>query len=417
MHGVRLLAHLATVAFTLIAAPSWGRTFIIAHAPMRSGTVSSPQNFDTSIEIAYSDALVGPGTGSADVEVWMFNPDGTPVRAATGVDDLCAPCTFPMGSRTPKQTVRLDDLLTNGGGFPSDFIAPFVVVVTSGDAENVALQSVVVNSHSGPFEITMFDPGLHEVVAAGGSQQALVLPWIRESSGTTSSPNEFDTAIEMVYAAGLAGLPAGSGVTVDLFLFDDATGLALESATGAPVCDPYTVTLGPLASKQTMRIHNLIVDAGGFPAGFVGACGVIVTSGDTDHFVTRAFVTNSHTGAFEVSVLAYEPKMVADLPTDVATLPAGAGDLVRRLRNLPNPFNPGTTVAFTLATTADVSIDIYDANGRFVRALHRGHLDAGTHGLPWDGRDASGREAASGVYMAHVSANGTTNQHKLVLTR
>jgi hypothetical protein len=64
----------------------------------------------------------------------------------------------------------------------------------------------------------------------------------------------------------------------------------------------------------------------------------------------------------------------------------------------PNPFNPRTTIAFELAESGGVKVEIVDARGRRIRRLFVGDLEQGPHELVWDGRDDAGASAASGVY-------------------
>ncbi len=67
-------------------------------------------------------------------------------------------------------------------------------------------------------------------------------------------------------------------------------------------------------------------------------------------------------------------------------------------QNTPNPFNPSTTIHFTLERAGDVSLRVFDAKGRLVTTLAERSYDAGRHAVTWDGRSGDGRPVASGVY-------------------
>jgi hypothetical protein len=98
-----------------------------------------------------------------------------------------------------------------------------------------------------------------------------------------------------------------------------------------------------------------------------------------------------------------------------APLPA-AGEL--RLAAAPNPFNPSTSLSFTLAGPSAVELTIFDARGRRVRDLFTGEtLAEGRHAVRWDGRDAAGRAAAAGAYVARLRAGGAVVNHKLTLAK
>lgn len=72
------------------------------------------------------------------------------------------------------------------------------------------------------------------------------------------------------------------------------------------------------------------------------------------------------------------------------------------LRAVPNPFNPRTRFAFDLARPGAARLTILSANGRVVRVIDCGWLEAGAQAIPWDGLDARGSSVASGNYFAHL---------------
>jgi len=79
----------------------------------------------------------------------------------------------------------------------------------------------------------------------------------------------------------------------------------------------------------------------------------------------------------------------------------------RFLRASPNPFNPRTSLAFSLAAPARVDLEIFDVAGRPVRRLLSGaDYAAGTHAVTWDGRGDGGRSLPSGVYFCRLRTEG-----------
>jgi flagellar hook assembly protein FlgD len=83
----------------------------------------------------------------------------------------------------------------------------------------------------------------------------------------------------------------------------------------------------------------------------------------------------------------------------------------------PNPFNPGTVVAFDLARAERVRIVIADVRGRRVRLLVDEVRPAGTHHAPWDGRNDGGQGVASGVYFVQMQSGRYSSVRKLVLLK
>ena len=71
--------------------------------------------------------------------------------------------------------------------------------------------------------------------------------------------------------------------------------------------------------------------------------------------------------------------------------------------NLPNPFNPETTIRFAMPATDTVRLAIFDLMGQEIRILVEGFQPAGQHSAIWDGRDDAGRAVSSGVYFYRLS--------------
>lgn len=83
----------------------------------------------------------------------------------------------------------------------------------------------------------------------------------------------------------------------------------------------------------------------------------------------------------------------------------------------PNPFNPTTTVAFTLKESSAVVLRIYNARGALVRTLKNETLPSGRHQVQWNGRDEHGRQVATGVYFAQLTAGQLRSTKKLVMIK
>ncbi len=90
-------------------------------------------------------------------------------------------------------------------------------------------------------------------------------------------------------------------------------------------------------------------------------------------------------------------------------------------QNTPNPFNPRTTINFTVPTgvsgSAPVRVTIHDAAGRLVRVLVAGTRSPGRYTVAWNGRDAAGRLSASGVYYYRLDVAGRQQTRRMVLLR
>jgi len=86
-------------------------------------------------------------------------------------------------------------------------------------------------------------------------------------------------------------------------------------------------------------------------------------------------------------------------------------------QNMPNPFNPTTTISFTIPASGMVKLAVYNALGQEVRNLVNGYLAAGVHSVVWNGRDSAGRATTSGIYFYRLEAGSLSATKKLTLLR
>jgi len=88
-------------------------------------------------------------------------------------------------------------------------------------------------------------------------------------------------------------------------------------------------------------------------------------------------------------------------------------------QNTPNPFNPATTISYSVpdGSAVQVSLKVYDIRGRLVRILAEGEHGPGNHSVFWDGRDVIGSHVASGVYLYRLQAGDFVQTRKMVLLK
>ncbi|HOF60271.1 MAG TPA: right-handed parallel beta-helix repeat-containing protein [Candidatus Latescibacteria bacterium] len=86
-------------------------------------------------------------------------------------------------------------------------------------------------------------------------------------------------------------------------------------------------------------------------------------------------------------------------------------------QNTPNPFNPTTTIRFGLPVEGRVQLVVYDVTGRVIRTLVDNQMEAGVHAVTWDGRDAVGRDAASGTYIYRLVAPNGVLVKRMVMVK
>ena len=97
-----------------------------------------------------------------------------------------------------------------------------------------------------------------------------------------------------------------------------------------------------------------------------------------------------------------------------ASIPAALTELHQ---NHPNPFNPATTISFTLTTAENVRLSVFTPEGRLVTTLVDDVRPAGLNDVTWDGTDASGRRVSSGLYLYRLEAGKTVLSRKMLLMK
>ncbi len=85
--------------------------------------------------------------------------------------------------------------------------------------------------------------------------------------------------------------------------------------------------------------------------------------------------------------------------------------------NYPNPFNPRTTISFTLDQAAHTTVTVYNLLGRNVVTLAEEYLDVGEHTVIWDGRNSSGVPVASGIYFYAIQSGEHFDSKKMTILR
>jgi hypothetical protein len=105
----------------------------------------------------------------------------------------------------------------------------------------------------------------------------------------------------------------------------------------------------------------------------------------------------------------------------IAADTTGAEDLPRAVRleqNVPNPFNPRTTIAYTVPDGgAPVTLEVLTVAGQVIRTLVDGPRPEGRQLAVWDGADQAGRAMAAGVYLYRLRAPGVDEVRKMALLK
>ena len=103
------------------------------------------------------------------------------------------------------------------------------------------------------------------------------------------------------------------------------------------------------------------------------------------------------------------------ITTGIGDQPDVLPSQIELAQNFPNPFNPATQIQIRLPEMQEISLKIYDLQGRLVTSLSDGIYPAGSHSFIWNGRNNYGESVASGVYVYTLQAGNAVFSKKMVL--
>jgi hypothetical protein len=179
----------------------------------------------------------------------------------------------------------------------------------------------------------------------------------------------------------------------------------------ATTVDHTTVRFGPEGAAET---HSN-------PHGPIRHEEDVDDDGDTDllfHF--RFGETGIQCGDTEATLTGLTYDGAEFSGTDqIRTVPGHATDdpELTRVRIVPNPFNPMTTVSFDIPRQERLVVAVYDLGGRRLKVLADGVHPPGRHDVTWNGQDARGRAMPSGTYIVRLDSESGVEARKVMLIR
>ena len=325
--------------------------------------------------------------------------------------------------------------LDQGYGTPATFIeclewmvAPYPVGGSSAEGDPTLAPDVVNNSWSCPPSLgcawdTLL-PVIENVRAAG-----IVVVAIAGGSGPGCSSIQYPPDIYE------ASFTVGATSSTDIIASFSGRGPVVVDGSGIlkpDVCAPgvsvrsclpggdYAYYSGTsMAAPHVTGLVALLVTANPELAGAVDQLEALITDSavplTSNQCGDGSAVPNNVYGYGRIDALAACSGAVVAVE-DPAREPLPAA--VRLLPNIPNPFNPATTISFELPAPSRIDLRIYDVSGRLMRILlGEDILEAGRHEVAWNGRDESGRFVSAGVYFCRLEAGSITKTGRMTLVK
>ena len=279
-----------------------------------------------------------------------------------------------------------------------------VVILTTVDA-NVAVAAGTVTHATWPSGEARNNVGLLVDLGADvGASVAFVVDVTADNAGPW--PFTFDLPVSAPAAP--AALTAPEDIDLDGVVgIRDILTLAPvygQQASAFPIADlngDQLLDLADMVAIELARVDVLV----GAPSARRGPAGLV------ERWLLESRATDDGSAVFRRGIAALEGILAELRPATTALLP-----------NYPNPFNPETWIPFDLSEDADVTVRIYDVQGRQVRGLTLGRLNVGMYqsrerAAYWDGRNDIGEAVASWVYVYELRAGDAVQRRRMVIRK
>ena len=221
-----------------------------------------------------------------------------------------------------------------------------------------------------------------------------------------------------LYLDARTALPSvGEDFVLDVRLADFAAikGYGLQVQYEADKLEFVEVLTDQPLGGSALAAPQVLSDEAGVLA--VAALGDVVSEGEValslvfrptteiEHTVIEITDNQTYDSAFGFNRLALP------VPIQVQTRPAAFA----LANNYPNPFNPATTIKYSLPQAADVELIVYNVLGQPVRTLIAEHQSAGRYAVEWDATNNNGHSLSSGMYFYRLAAGGEFLETKKML--
>ncbi|MDP8267959.1 MAG: agmatine deiminase family protein [Candidatus Tenebribacter davisii] len=128
--------------------------------------------------------------------------------------------------------------------------------------------------------------------------------------------------------------------------------------------------------------------------------------------------TDMISGSYDTNITIIDNREETIIPIILTITQTNAGNEVinntKLIGNYPNPFNPETTIKYSLKNNANMTLSIYNTKGQLVNTLVKKYQIAGMHSVVWNGKDANGKKVSSGVYLSSFDVEGEESDYTSV---
>jgi len=309
--------------------------------------------------------------------------EATMLHVVAPIDTL----NFQMLLHNQNNPCSISGTITEGGAAPE---YPVLVVAVSSDED---WDDVAITDLSGNYTIRNLRPGTYYVVACSPLAPPVyysnAIDWETAQQVTVSTPVsgiDFDLVI-----------PTLSGPSTLSGTIYNAAGVTMANVTIALQNDQNeTVAFARTDSNGQYAISNLVNQT----------YRAIVTKLRVPTLTQNIVISGEQNQNFTLSTALSNDDPAQSAPVQKINL-----------TNYPNPFNPETTISFTLSKATSIRADIYNLKGQKIRTLTNEMKASGNQSLVWNGKDDAGKSVANGIYLCKVRGDGFSSSRKMALIK
>ena len=183
------------------------------------------------------------------------------------------------------------------------------------------------------------------------------------------------------------------------------------SSTGMVLAFSFTGTAVPASSEYATLVTLPVTVNAGFES-----ASIVVEACEGCEGDSRLVVSDSSGGAvnadFHEAVWTVGSDWDGTLDNDIVNpIEFSLSD------NYPNPFNPSTSIDFSIAEPSVVDLMIYDASGRLVKTLVSENKGVGSYTVNWDGTNNNGVSVSAGMYLYKINTENYVETKKMLLVK
>jgi len=305
------------------------------------------------------------------------------------------------GQVEPGERVELRVRLKNNGQTTAENV---VVLLGTADA-NVTVAADTVTHATWPGGVARNNAGF---LIDLGAEASSPITFVVDVTADNAGPWQFTFELAVDLPTAPTALAAPEDVNLDgvvgirdILTVAPLHGQRSSALPSADINGDRVLDLSDMIAIESARTDVLV----GAPSARRSSVGLV------ERWLAESRQADDGSQVFRRGMAALEDLLATLRPSDTALLP-----------NYPNPFNPETWIPFDLSADADVTIRVYDAQGREVRRMALGRLDVGayrgrTHAAYWDGRNELGEPAASGVYFYELRAGDIVQRRRMVIRK